>query len=197
MGLIRQREGKVDEATSYYREALRSDPTSVDAHNNLGVVLAQQGLASEALPHFLEAVKLKPSFAKANQNLGLTLEALQQTREAVDAYRESLRYAPDAHDVARRLAFVLATDPDDGVRNGAEAVRLATAVSAASGDADPSDLGVLAAAFAEAGRFDGAVRAQERVLRLARDAATADARRNAEARLALYRAGQPYRSRAQ
>jgi Tfp pilus assembly protein PilF len=197
LGLVSQREGRLDEAVSYYRDALRRDPGCVDAHNNLGIVLAQRGNASEALGHFQEAVRLKPSFAKAHQNLGLVLEGQGRPSDAVNEYREALRWSGDAPDVARRLAWILATDPDPSVRNGAEAVRLAQAASAATGDKTPQSLDVLAAAYAEAGRFDDAVRTAERVLALANDSAPAEARQAAEARLALYRSRQALRTRSE
>jgi tetratricopeptide (TPR) repeat protein len=197
LGLVSQREGRLDEAVSYYRDALRRDPGCVDAHNNLGIVLAQRGNASEALGHFQEAVRLKPSFAKAHQNLGLVLEGQGRAGDAANEYREALRWSGDAPDVERRLAWILATDPDPGIRNGAEAVRLAQAASAATGDKTPQSLDVLAAAYAEAGRFDDAVRTAERVLALANDSAPAEARQAAEARLALYRSRQALRTRSE
>jgi Flp pilus assembly protein TadD len=197
LGLVRHRQGRLDEADSFFREALGRDRYFVDAHNNLGILLAQQGRSSEALEHFQEAVRFRPSFAKAHQNLGLTLEGLGRTNEAVGEYRETLRLTPDARDVEGRLAWILATDPDPGVRNGAEAVRLSEAANAATGGRDPRALDVLAAAYAEAGRFDDAVRAATRALDLAGASASAEARHGAERRLALYRAGRPFRSLAE
>jgi len=197
LGLVRHRQGRLDEAVSFFREALRYDPRFANGHNNLGIVLAQQGKSSEALDHFHEAVRIRPSFAKAHLNLGLTLEGLGRTNEAVGEYRETLRFTLDAPDVEKRLAWILATDPDSRVRNGAEAVRLAQAANAAAGDKDPQAQDVLAAAYAEAGRFDDAVRAAERALDLAGASAGAEARQGAKARLALYRAGRAFRSRSE
>jgi Flp pilus assembly protein TadD len=119
------------------------------------------------LEHFEQAVRLRPSFAKAQQNRGIVLERLGRTREAVAAYRETLRFDPGAREVEKRLAWILATDPDPEVRDGAEAVRLAKSASLAVGGNDPHALDVLAAAFAESGRFDDAVRTAERALQLA------------------------------
>jgi tetratricopeptide (TPR) repeat protein len=192
LGLVRHRQGRLDEAVVYYREALRCDPNFANAHNNLGIVLAQQGELPEALDHFQKAVRLRPSFAKAQQNLGMILERLGRTSEAAVSYRETLRYLPDAHDIEKRLAWILATDPDSRVRNGADAVRLALSASSASADTDPQALDVLAAAFAEVGRFDDAVRAAESALELTAASTTAEAFQGAQARLALYRAGRAF-----
>jgi len=196
LGMVKQRQGRPDEAIALFRQALRSDPNLPNAHNNLGIMLAQGGNTAGALEHFDQAVKLRPSFAKAQQNRGISLERLGRTGEAVAAYRETLRLTPATLDVQKRLAWILATDPDGRVRNGAEAVRLATAASAAAGERDPQALDVLAAAFAEAGRLDDAVRAAERALELAGTSASPAATEAVRARIALYRSGRAFRSTA-
>jgi len=193
LGLVKQREGKLDEAASYFRDALRCDPRFPNAHNNLGTLLAQEGRSAEALEHFEQAVSLRPSFAKAHQNRGIVLERLGRTSEAIAAYRETLRFDPGAREVEKRVAWILATDPDPAVRNGAEAVRLAQSASVAAGGRDAHALDVLAAAFAETGRFDDAVRTAEQALQLAGASTAGEARDAAEARLALYREGRPFR----
>jgi tetratricopeptide (TPR) repeat protein len=196
LGLVAQAQGRTDEAESRFRDALRSDPNFPNAHNNLGTVLGQRGLLAEALEHFDRAIALRPSFAKAHQNRGLVFERTGRTAEAIAAYRESLRYAPDTPAVKRQLAWILATDPDDKIRSGAEAVALSLAASRAANDRDPRSLDVLAAAYAEVGRFDEAVRAEERAIQLAGGSTPAGFTESASMKLALYRSGQPYRRRA-
>jgi len=193
LGLVKHRQGELDEAVSFFRKALQCDPRFANAHNNLGIVLAQRGQMSEAMDHFQEAVRIRPSFARARQNLGLLLERRGRTDEAVKEYREALRWSADAPDIAKSLAWILATDPDPRVRNGAEALRLAEAANVATGGKDPQAQDILAAAYAEAGRFDDAVRAAERALALVGTSATVEAREGANARLAHYRAGRAFR----
>jgi tetratricopeptide (TPR) repeat protein len=196
LGQVRQRQGRLDEAIGFYREALRCEPKFANAHNNLGIVLAQQGKIAEAYDEFAAAVADKPTFAKAHQNLGIILERQGRTGDAVVAYRETLRLSSPANDVELRLAWILATDPDASVRNGAEAIRRAQSAASSTGGKDPQAFDVLAAAFAEAGRFDEAVEAGERALALAGPSAAGGAVEGAKARLALYRARQPFRRQA-
>jgi len=193
LGQVRQRQGRLDEAVALYHDALRCEPRFANAHNNLGIVLAQQGRSSEAEDEFVEAIRLRPSFAKAHQNLGLVLARMGRMGRAVAEYREVMRLSVDAHDVGKQLAWILATDPDATVRNGADAVRFAMAANAAAGGKDAHALDVLAAAFAEAGRFDDAVRAEDEALALAGPSAPPEAREGAQARLALYRSGRAFR----
>jgi len=81
---------------------------------------------------------------------------------AIRFYRASLADRPTA-DAACYLAWVLATSPDDALRNGKEALTLAQEAAKAD-PKSPSYLNSLAAAFAENGRFAEAVDAADRAL---------------------------------
>ena len=102
---------------------------------------------------------------------------------------------PGDADFALQLAWVKATCPDDTIRNGSEAVVLATAVSKAGPGASCQTLDILAAAYAEDGDFAKAVETAEQGLALARAKPEAGSlAKNIEARLINYRAGKPWRS---
>jgi hypothetical protein len=78
------------------------------------------------------------------------------------------------------------------VRNGEEAVRWALHVSRAQGPDHSASALTLATAYAEAGRFDEAVRTAEHALYLARQVGDEELSFELERRLTLFRAGQPY-----
>jgi hypothetical protein len=90
------------------------------------------------------------------------------------------------------LAWVLATSSDDGLRNGAEAVRLAERACELTHHGQPFFIGTLAAAYAECGRFPEAVTTAEKAEQIATAAGlTAVAEKNRQL-LELYQAGKPY-----
>jgi Tfp pilus assembly protein PilF len=64
--LIKQ--GKLDEAASYYRTSLGEKP-SATLHNQLGVVLVQLGQTDEAAQQFRKAIAMNPGYAEARRNL--------------------------------------------------------------------------------------------------------------------------------
>ena len=91
---------------------------------------------------------------------------------AVRAYEEALRMRPDSTDLARskarrwvqnNLAWLLATAPDSTVRDGPRALVLAEQLVAWKRD-DAAYLDTFAAAYAEVGRFDEAVKIQQEAL---------------------------------
>ena len=63
------RQGKLQEGAEQLNEALRLNPNSAEAHNDLGLVLLAQGKPEESLPHFSAAMDLKPNFTVARDNL--------------------------------------------------------------------------------------------------------------------------------
>ena len=78
------------------------------------------------------------------------------------------------------------------MRDGARAVRLAMKLCPALTDCRPTYLDTLAAALAEAGRFDEAVEVARQALELARTASDERLAQSLTSRLQLYEAGQPY-----
>src|SRR6185369_18017737 len=104
--------------------------------------------------------------------------------------------APDSLNDLNNLAWILATDPDETLRNGAEAVRHAEHACELTGRQQAIFLGTLAAAYAEANRFPEAVTTAEQAVKLATATGQKDLAKSDQASLELYRAGKPRREPA-
>lgn len=68
-GLAFTGQGRHLDAALTYRQALKLDPASADAQNNLGWSLAKLGLFQEAIPAFEAALRLRPDYKLARNNL--------------------------------------------------------------------------------------------------------------------------------
>jgi tetratricopeptide (TPR) repeat protein len=113
--------------------------------------------------------------------------------KAVAAYEEVIRLNPDDEDGYDSLARLLATCPEDSIRDGQRAVELATKACELSGWKVAEILSTLAAAHAECGHFDEAVKWQKKALKIGfGDEDDTDAARS---QLKLYQAGKPYREK--
>lgn len=181
--------GRNQDAISQYGEAVRLDPGHANAHYNLGVLLAESGQLDDAIRHHERAVQLKPDFAEAQYLLGVALFARGRAADAARHYEDAIRIREDFADACNNLAWILATDPDERLFNPVRAVELAERACRLTQRRDAGHLDTLAAALAAAGRFEDAVRAAQEAIEVA-DAGLAGEIRG---RLALYKAGQPFR----
>jgi spermidine synthase len=100
---------------------------------------------------------------------------------------------PDNQAALRQAAWVLATSPEASVRNGGEAVKLAERAAGLPGGGDPAVLDVLAAAYAEAGRFAQAAQAARKAMTIAAEQGKQPLAEAIKGRLGLYESGAPFR----
>jgi hypothetical protein len=110
----------------------------------------------------------------------------------IAAFRETLKREPDSTVALNNLAFCLATAPDPSLRNGAEAVACAEKACALTGNTNLPTLATLAAAYAEAGRFDDAIATAEKTCKLAAEASNPALLEHNVQLLDRYRRRQPY-----
>ncbi len=90
-------------------------------------------------------------------------------RGTLPFWERALAVHPGRHWLAmNNVAWLLSTCPEAATRDGARAVALAERAVALTRRGEPTLLDTLAAAYAEAGRFDDAVRAEREALALAR-----------------------------
>jgi hypothetical protein len=90
------------------------------------------------------------------------------------------------------LAWLLATSENSAIRDGPNAVAYAAKAVAATNRKEPTHLGTLAAAFAEAGQFEQAVKTQQEAIALL---LTEAEKNDYRTRLKLYEAKVPYRAK--
>lgn len=186
-------QGRTSEAEPLLRDAIRLKPDYPDAYANLAVANVVQGRSQDALPLFERAVALAPDRTEIWRNYAEALGSVGRFADAVRAFRRALASNPDDADVLEGLAWVLATAPVDGIRDGKTAVDLARRAAQGSADTPANVLDTLAAAYAENGQFTEAIAAAERALARARNAGRTDLESQIDVRLQLYRSRQPYR----
>jgi len=90
-------------------------------------------------------------------------------------------------------ARVLAADENPKARNGAEALACAIKATSLAGAAQPVVLDTLAMAFAEAGRFDEALKNEQQAIDLDRANGQKEDAATMQQRLSLYQKHQPWR----
>jgi len=87
-------QGNLEEEARCYSQAIRSDPSNGEAHNNLGVVHLERGEYYTAAQHFAAAGRLLPEAPQPAYNLGLLLEQAGKPEQAAEQYERATALAP-------------------------------------------------------------------------------------------------------
>jgi len=191
LGYVLLQSGKVDEAIGEFNQVLQTQPENANAHFNLGNALLQKGNADEAMDHFQRALQREPGFAEAHYSLGTALLQKGRETEALAQFRQAIQLKPDYSEALNDLAWELATAPLPSARDGNKAVELAQRADQLAGGKDLDVLDTVAAAYAEAHRFEEAVRTARQAIAFARSSGQENRVAQLNSELALYQAGQP------
>ena len=190
--------GDLDGAIAYYSACLAILPNQAEAQYNLASALFQTGRMDEAIAHYQKVLELRPESADARANLGSIFLAKGRVRDAIAQYRDALRIAPDNVAAQSNLAWVLATAADPSLRNGSEAVLLAERAESESSRSENHAivLRILAAAYAETGRFVEAKKTAEQALQAAEIQGNSTLSNALRDEISLYELGLPYHKEA-
>lgn len=187
-----QERGLVPEAEAQYRMAVKLRPHDATAQSNLGRMRELQGDLTEAESRYQEALRLNPKDGRTRRLYGAMLVRQERHGEAlIQQYADTIRNASQFgwRDLVQ-LAWTLSTNPDSRMRSGRHALEFAQKADELSRHRSAEVLQVLAAAYAEVGRYEQAVRAADEAIGLAGDTKRAVEIR---AQQELYKQGKPYR----
>ncbi len=139
-----------------------AEPTALRIRHMRALMRASSGRAAQAIGDYDILVRLAPDNFLLYIQRGEARSRLARYRGALDDFTEAIRLAPDRAEGYNSKAWLLATCPRASCRSGEEALRLAQ--SAVGLRATSYTLNTLAAAQAEAGQFDEAVRTLDQAI---------------------------------
>lgn len=187
--------GDMAGAIAAYETVLRLEPDAAAAHLSLANLLQARGDAAGAIRHYRAGLPGAPGPARLR--LGVLLLAKGENAEARRILEEALARLPE--DAAAKQALAVALNSEAWMLATAEEADAAQAVALAEravglGDGtDGAFLDTLAAAYAASGRYDEAVRTAEAARTRAEAAGRETLAAEIAARIAVYRAGRPFR----
>jgi len=193
LGIVFFGQGKLDQAISLLQSATDLRPDNSPAHENLAKALLQKGRVVDALVHYRRLLELQPDNMEVHNIVGTVLAQQGQVEEAVEEWQKVLLVDPENGNAMSNLAWVLATSPDQSIRNGAKAVQLAAQAVRISGGRIAILFRTLAAAYAETGRFSQAIQTARRGVELANSQGNSSLATELQANIALYQKQQPLR----
>ena len=178
-----------DKALADFDEVIRLDPRDALAYLNRGNAWANKKGYDRAIADLDEAIRLDPKLAQAYFIRGAAWANKKGYDKALADYDEAIRLDPKDAQAYNGRAWLWATCPDAAYRDGRRAVESGTRACELTDWKYPSYLDTLAAAYAEAGDFDAAVKWQEKALQLL-SKAEEGLRKGMDSRLELYRVKQ-------
>jgi Flp pilus assembly protein TadD len=193
LGIALEKEGRTREAMMHYRISLALNPEDFQTYYNLGQLLVQREDWGEAEKLFFNVLYRNPDDFNAHLTLGMVLPHLGRDLEARKHLETALNLQPDSTEAVNNLAWSLATSDDPELRNGTRAVMLAERACELTHYEKTRVIGTLAAAYAEAGRYEEAIATAEKACAQARKNNESDLFQKNLELLRLYRSEQPCR----
>jgi len=193
LGIVFLRQGKVDEAISLLQAAVDLRPDNSPAHENLAKALLQKGRIPEALVHYRQLIKLQPDNFEVHNIVGTVLVQQGRIREGMEEWQKVLAVQPDNGNAMSNLAWVFATSPDDSLRDGVKAVKLAQEALRISGRRIALLFRTLAAAYAESGDFSKAIQTAQEGSELATSQGNPGLAAELQGNISLYQEQRPLR----
>jgi tetratricopeptide (TPR) repeat protein len=164
---------------------------TADDYYNRGTASIRKGDLDEAIADYNKAIELNPNDADAYDNRGKARKGKGDAQGAIADYTKAISLDEKNAPAYNSLAWLLATTPKQGIRDGKLAVEYARKACELTKWQEPNYLDTLAAAYAEAGDFQYAVEWEKEALEFLDFAK--ETREEAHQRLELYSKGQPYR----
>jgi tetratricopeptide (TPR) repeat protein len=193
LALALSHEQRVDDAIEEIRRVMEMAPGYNPGWDTLAALLVAQGHSEATIDLNRQALGLAPFSADLHVALGSAMLFNGRESEASDQLEYAWRLNPDSADMLANVAWRLATRADAAQENGRVAVKLAEQACAWTQYQKPIQVGTLAAAYAQAGRYEEAVKTAERVRALAVATGQADLTAKAQELIDLFRSGRPYR----
>ena len=183
--------GKFDLAIDQLEQLNQVLPGDVEDLLQLGVFYSAENRQHEAIKVFSAVLKQDPDNVIAIRARGDAYLGAGKHAEAIADLKRALEAAPEDPGILNNLAWVLATSPDDALRDGEKAKELATKACELTKYEAAHILSTLGAAYAETGDFETAIKWSTKAVELGSE----DQQEPLQKELKSYKEGKPVRER--
>ncbi len=195
-GVLAATSGDIEQATADFEQLLQVAPENTELLTQLGVLYAAGKRPRAAIEKFTAALeKNKELFAAlrgradAQLSIGKHAEAIEDFKAALQANVDAK--AKEDSGLFNNFAWVLATSPEDNLRDGKRSIELATKACELTEYKQAHILSTLAAAYAETGQWDEALKWSKKAVETGDDSVKEQLKQE----LASYEAKKPWREK--
>jgi tetratricopeptide (TPR) repeat protein len=181
-----------NQAIADFEELLKLAPKNAELLAQIGILYQASKKPTAAIEKFTAALEQKSDLfpalrARADAYLGIGKQS-----EAIADYEKAIKIQGKDSSVLNNLAWVLSTSPEEKLRDGKRAIELATLACEVTEYKAPHILSTLAAAYAESGQWEEAIKWSKKAVELGDDEMIQD---QLKKELASYEAKKPWRER--
>jgi tetratricopeptide (TPR) repeat protein len=179
-----------DRAIADYSHALRLSPRLVPAIAGRANAFADKQEFDRAIADYTVAIRLDPSDVVLLANRGTAYTNRRMFAKAIADFTQAIRLDPKYAPAWNNFAWILATCPNEQLRDGKRALSCATRACELSSWKVPGHLCTLAAAHAECGNFPEAIRRENQAVALG--LASKYEKDRSDMRMKCYQSNEPY-----
>ncbi|NND96872.1 MAG: tetratricopeptide repeat protein [Pirellulaceae bacterium] len=202
--LIAIEEGRMADAINDMQLLVDRDPENVVRQIQLANLYLSDDRPRKAIEVLSNVLDRDPKNVSVLRSRGDALLAVGEHKEAIVDYERAIKSADESDEdeefdltgILNNFAWVLATSPDDSLRNGKRAVELAERAVELSEEKEAHILSTLAAAYAETGDFEKAIQWSKKCVEMGRDEEHEQISQ-LEDELKSYEAGKPWREKTE
>ena len=188
-------QGDLDKTMTELQKLHEEQPNDPDLTLQLAMLYAMKKESKKAIELYTQLIERDPKNSAALEGRAGLLLGTGKQSEAITDFEKALSLSPDESDILNNLAWVLATSPDQKLRNGKRAIELATKACELTDYKAAHILSTLAAAYAETGDFKQAIKYSTQAVELGKDAEDPETQKALQKELDSYKAQKPWRER--
>ncbi len=191
-GEILSKMGRLDDAIEQMELVTEAMPDSIDLKMQLARYYLEDKRPRRAIVAYGDVITADANNFFALRARGDAYLSIGMHVQAVADFERALSLQPEDTALLNNLAWVLATSPAEEVRDGVRALKLATKACELTEYKTPHILSTLAAAYAESGNFETAIKWSQQAVDLSeQEQMVADLTKE----LSSYLEGQPWREK--
>jgi len=159
-------QGEFEEAITLFEKAIELDPNSSQARENLQKARKQMKI-SETIASWQKSLKKDPNQPELHEKLGNFFYSRGDIQKTIYHWEMALHLKGDQADLLNNLAYVIASQTDETLKDPKKAIQLANRACELTEFKKPGILDTLAVAYAADGRFTEAIETIQKAIELA------------------------------